>query len=140
VAATIGFGDQTCPACAGTGVKVQKSSLGSKTVSVPLSGKGLTASPAQRRKVQGQCCVVCGVDSSIAPIDPMHVASRAQGGCDDPLCCVPGCRVCHSRYDTGDLDLLPFLEPRYRAELAHALQHLGLVGLYRRVTNERLAA
>lgn len=102
--------------------------------------KGMTASFAQRAKVKGEHCVVCGADAAVAPIDPMHVADRAQGGCDDELCVVPGCRVCHRRYDTGELDLLPYLEPRYRAELGHALQHLGLVGLYRRVTNERLAA
>lgn len=101
---------------------------------------GFSASPAQRAKVKGQRCVVCGVDSAIVAIDPMHVCSRAQGGCDDPMCVVPGCRVCHRRYDGGELDLLPYLEPRHRAELGHALQHLGLIGLYRRVTNERLAA
>jgi hypothetical protein len=30
--------------------------------------------------------------------------------------------------------LLPYLEPRFRAELAHALGHLGLGSLFRRVT------
>lgn len=94
------------------------------------------ASREQRAKVSGQACIICGS----GPCDPAHVASKAQGGCDDALCVVPLCRPHHRAYDTGDLDLLVHLEPRYRAELAHALQHLGLVGLYRRVTNTRLAA
>jgi hypothetical protein len=94
------------------------------------------ASPAQRAKVKNEPCIVCGQ----GPCDPMHVCARGQGGCDEPLCVVPGCRRCHRLYDTGKLDLLPYLEPHYRPELAHALEHLGLVGLYRRVTNERLAA
>jgi len=51
------------------------------------------------------------------------------GGCDHPACVVPLCRPCHGRYDRGELDLLPALEPRFRAELAHGLQHLGLVQL-----------
>jgi len=47
------------------------------------------------------------------------------------------CRVCHRAYDTDRLDLLPHLEPCWRAELAHALGHLGLIGLLERVTAER---
>jgi len=35
------------------------------------------------------------------------------------------------------LDLLPHLEPAWRTELAHALGHLGLIGLLERVTAER---
>jgi hypothetical protein len=39
----------------------------------------------------------------------------------------------HRAYDTGRLELLPHLEPRWRAEVAHAVLHLGLVGAYRRL-------
>jgi hypothetical protein len=35
----------------------------------------------------------------------------------------------HRAYDTGRLELLPHLEPPWRAEVAHAVLHLGLVGL-----------
>ena len=36
------------------------------------------------------------------------------------------CRFrCHRAFDDGHLDLLPHLEPRYRRELADALEHLG---------------
>jgi len=62
---------------------------------------------------------------------------RSLGGCEHPDCVVPLCRLCHRAYDTGRLDLLPHLEPRWRAELAHALGHLGLIGLLERVTAER---
>jgi hypothetical protein len=34
----------------------------------------------------------------------------------------------HRAYDTERLDLLSYLEPRWRAEVAHAVLHLGLVG------------
>ncbi|MGH2741267.1 MAG: hypothetical protein ACRDN8_02045, partial [Thermoleophilaceae bacterium] len=44
----------------------------------------------------------------------------------------------HRRYDRGQLDLLSHLEPRYRAELAHGLMHLGLLRL-RRLTATRWA-
>jgi hypothetical protein len=36
------------------------------------------------------------------------------------------------RYDTGRLELLPHLEPCWRAEVAHAVMHPGLIGAYRR--------
>jgi hypothetical protein len=51
----------------------------------------------------------------------------------DPDCVVPLCWMHHRAYDTGRLELLPHLEPRWRAEVAHAVMHLGLVGAYRRL-------
>jgi hypothetical protein len=39
----------------------------------------------------------------------------------------------HRAYDTGRLELLPHLEPRWRAEVTHAVLHLELVGAYRRL-------
>ena len=93
------------------------------------------ASPAQRAKVAGRACLVCGR----RPVEPAHLVPRSLGGCDDPACVVPCCRVCHRRYDRGELDLLPHLEPGFRAELAHGLLHLGLVRLLRRLTGTRWA-
>jgi hypothetical protein len=94
-----------------------------------------SASPAQRAKVAGRACLVCGQ----RPVDPAHLVPRSLGGCDHPDCVVPLCRVHHRRYDRGELDLLPYLEPRFRAELQHGLGHLGLLGLLRRVTGSRWA-
>jgi len=79
---------------------------------------------------------VCGE----AGVDPAHLVPRSLGGCDDAACCVPLCRRCHRAYDRGELDILPYLEPAFRTELAHALGHIGLVGLLRRVTGRRWVA
>lgn len=92
-----------------------------------------TTSPGQRAKVRGQACIVCGA----RPVDPAHLVARARGGCDDPDCVVALCRPHHRAFDRGELDLLPHLEPGYRRELAHALEHLPLLALLQRVTGER---
>lgn len=96
----------------------------------------MTCSAGQRLKVSGQPCIVCGS----GPCDPAHVAASAQGGCQSPDCVVPLCRKHHRLFDTGHLDLLPHLEPRFRLELGHAVGHLGLVGTLRRVTADRAVA
>jgi hypothetical protein len=94
------------------------------------------ASPAQRAKVAGRGCIVCGR----RPVDPAHLVPRSAGGCDEADCVVPLDRRCHRAYDRGELDLLPYLEPRYRAELAHGLLHLGLLGLLGRASGTRWVA
>jgi hypothetical protein len=93
------------------------------------------ASDAQRAKVAGQCCLVCGE----RPVDPAHLVPRSLGGCDHADCVVPLCRVHHRLYDRGELDLLPHLEPRHRAELGHSLTHLSLMAVLCRVTGTRWA-
>jgi hypothetical protein len=92
------------------------------------------ASPAQRAKVSGRRCLVCGND---ARIDPAHLVPRSLGGCDDALCVIALCRSCHRRYDSGALDLVAHLEPSHRAEAAHAVWHLGLAGALRRISGRR---
>jgi len=91
----------------------------------------LAASDQQRAAVAGRPCVACGTTRRI---DPAHLIPRSLGGCDDPLCVVPACRVCHRAYDQGRLDLLPHLEPAWRAQLAHAVGHVGLIGALRRIS------
>jgi hypothetical protein len=91
------------------------------------------ASEAQRAKVAARSCLVCGKQ----PVDPAHLVPRSLGGCDEPDCVVPLDRRCHRGYDRGELDLLPYLEPRYRGELGHALTHLSLLSLLRLVTGTR---
>lgn len=91
-------------------------------------------SAAQRAKVAGQRCLVC---NSATRIDPAHLVSRGLGGCDDALCVIALCRSCHRRYDGGGLDLVAYLEPRHRAEAAHAVEHLGLAGALRRISARR---
>jgi hypothetical protein len=92
------------------------------------------ASPAQRGKVRGRRCLVCGAGRAA---DPAHLMPRSLGGCDHPDCVVALCRAHHRAYDRGELDLLPYLEPDHRAEAAHAVGHLGLVGALRRLTGRR---
>lgn len=94
------------------------------------------ATPAQRTKVHEAPCVACG--RSIAT-QPAHLIDRSLTtvGQNEPLAVVPLCGECHREYDDGDLDLLPMLEPEFRAELAFAVWRVGLVATYRRVTNQR---
>ena len=94
----------------------------------------LAASEAQRAKIVGCACVVCQQTKGITPA---HLAPRSLGGCDDPACVVPMCFLHHRAYDTGRLALLPYLEPGWRNEIAHAVVHLGLVGAYRRLDGRR---
>jgi hypothetical protein len=103
--------------------------------SSPKRGKGFVASNAQRLKVAAKVCVYCGA----SPCDPAHVLPRSLGGCSEPECVVSLCRRDHRLYDEGALDLLPSLERSHRAELAHAVEHAGLLPTLRRVTNRRWA-
>jgi hypothetical protein len=100
--------------------------------STPLARTAsMAASERQRAAVAGRRCVVCGTDRRI---DPAHLTPRSLGGCGDPLCVVPVCRAHHRAYDRGELDLLPYLEPAWRAQLAHAVGHVGLMGALRRIS------
>lgn len=91
---------------------------------------GFSASKAQREKIAGEFCVVCG-DS---PCDPAHTIDRSLGGDDHPDCVVPLCRRHHRWYDEQGLDLLPFIG---RVEQAYAVSLVGLEAAYRRLTNSR---
>ena len=103
----------------------------------PLKRTGsLAATERQRNAVLGRRCIVCGTDKRI---DPAHLIPRSLGGCGDPLCTCPLCRSCHRAYDRGELDLLPYLEPAWRRQVAHAVGHVGLIGALRRITGTRSA-
>lgn len=93
------------------------------------------ASREQREKAEteGQCRVT---GARLVRPDAAHVISRAQGGCDDPLCVVPMSRAAHRRYDDGGIDILPFLTLE---EQAHAASHVGLLRAYEITTNERIS-
>jgi hypothetical protein len=116
----------------GTAPLARRTALPRRT---PLERRALApASPAQPDTVRGAACIVCATRSAI---DPAHLVPRPLGGCDDPLCVVALCRIHHRAYDRGALDLVPYLEPRYRAGAAHAVAHLGLVGALRRLSGRR---
>jgi hypothetical protein len=96
--------------------------------------RSLAASDSQRAAIAGRPCIVCGARHGI---DPAHLIPRSLGGCADPLCVVALCRLCHRAYDEGRLNLLAYLEPAWRAQLAHAVGHVGLIAALRRVSGSR---
>ncbi len=96
----------------------------------------MAATDAQRMAVAGRPCIVCGTENRI---DPARLIPRSLGGCGDALCVTALCRSCHRAYDRGELDLLPLLEPRWRAQLAQAVGHIGLIGALRRISGRRPA-
>ena len=69
----------------------------------------MAASDAQREKIIGRWCIVCQQTKGITPA---HLTPRSLGGCDHPDCVVPLCWMHHRAYDTGRLELLPYLEPQ----------------------------
>jgi hypothetical protein len=101
------------------------------------------ATPAQRRKVKEQGCIVCGPlhdDRTCGPVDPAHVIPRSllTAGQDDPRAVVGLGRLLHQRYDRREqpfLDLLPFLAGR--PELDFAIERYGHDRTIWRVTNTR---
>jgi hypothetical protein len=99
-----------------------------------LTRRPMAASDAQRAKIVGGACVVCQQTKGLTPA---HLAPRALSGCDEPDCVVPMCWMHHGAYDTGRLELLPYLEPRWRAAVTHAVLHLGLIGAVRRLAPKR---
>ncbi len=92
------------------------------------------ASRAQRAKIKGKPCVVCGAPATT----PMHLWPRGKGGCDDQLCVLPACWACHCAYDTGKLDLLPHIVEHHRAEIAHAHLHAPPIAVLERLTASRV--
>lgn len=103
---------------------------------IGVPGRAVSAaSPTQRMKVVDRLCLVCAA----SPVDPAHLIPRGVTSVDqdDPLAVVPLCRGCHRLYDDGELDLSPYLEPGFRAELAFAVRRVGLFATLRRVTNQR---
>jgi hypothetical protein len=91
----------------------------------------MVATDRQRAAVARRTCIVCGTGERI---DPAHLIPRSLGGCGEAACCVPLCRAHHCAYDRGELDLLPYLEPAWRAQLAHAIGHAGMIGALRRIS------
>ena len=104
-------------------------------------GRGFAASETQRKKCRDGLCVVCGRDRFEATIHPAHLIDRSlcPQGADDPRAVVPLCAEDHRRYDSGEISLLEYLEPRFRVELGFAVERFGLVNTLRRVTNDREA-
>jgi hypothetical protein len=93
------------------------------------------ASPAQRKKVAELDCIVAGCERT--GCHPAHLIDRSIGGDDDPRAVVPLCGEHHRAYDSEGLSLLEHLEPGHRAELAYAVELVGVVAALQRITNQR---
>lgn len=85
----------------------------------------------------GNACIVCWR----APTDRAHLIDRSlfPDAHADPARVIYLCREHHNAYDAHELDLLPYLEPRYRHELARAVECFGLIGTLERVTGKSWA-
>lgn len=101
-----------------------------RTIALPrrttLGGRRVRASEAQRAKVAGMGCLVCGH----GPVDPAHLVPQRFGGCQDADCVVPLCRAHHRIFDRARLALAPFIcTEALAAEIAHAKTHVGAARL-----------
>lgn len=90
------------------------------------------ASKEQRAKVAGTVCRICGH----TPVHPAHVISRAQGGCNAPVCVISLCPEHHRLFDDGGLEVLGVLT---KEEQAHAVGHVGIMSALHRTTHLRWA-
>ena len=86
---------------------------------------------AREKVLAERACRVCGATGDL---DPAHIIARSLGGHEDPDNIVPLCRHCHTLFDHGRLNLLPFLtvEEQVRAvqlagSIARAAKLLGHV-------------
>ena len=132
------------PACESAYKRAQKpkpqqtprTQLVTRAPAAPIRRSFTPASVEQRHAVRHRSCLV---DASHRGIEPAHLIPRRMlvEGQEDPRAVVPLCPACHRLYDSGELDLLPYLEPVFRAELAFAVERFGLISTLRRVTNER---
>lgn len=80
----------------------------------------------------GNACIVCWR----TPTDRAHLIDKslASDRHSDPARIVYLCRDHHTEYDDHRLDLLPYLEPRHRHELARGVELVGLITTLERVT------
>lgn len=111
-------------------------STGPQRKSAPKRSRAISpATDAQREAVHGRACIVCAK----GPCDAAHLIDRslAPAAGDDTLAVVPLCRSCHGEYDDGSLDLLPYLEPRWRDQVAWAVNTVGLMVALKRITKRR---
>jgi hypothetical protein len=124
-----GPGMVPCGDCNSTGVKVQKSSLGSKTVSVPLSGAS---------------CKVCGNPAvnahHVVPQSRLKrylLADEAREAQADIRNTTPLCFDCHEKVESCRLELAPHeLHPGF----LRFVEQYDLAAALPRYLGERLAA
>lgn len=115
-----GVGTLECPGCGGDGVKIQRSSLGARAVSVSLPS--------------GSRCKVCGEPAvhshHVIPqqrINRFVPADRCQDAKGDVRNTVPVCFGCHDTIEKGNLQLAPHeLHPDFWEFVAEHDLYAGL--------------
>jgi hypothetical protein len=134
----VGWKPERIAAALGVDVAQVREWIYGKRRAAPTRGKPISeASPEQRAKVKGKACVRC---RRPGPCDPAHLIDRSLTtiGADDALAVVPLCRDCHRAYDEeAGSSLLEVLEPHYRAELAFAVERVGLLAALFRISGNR---
>jgi hypothetical protein len=94
-----------------------------------------TTSSRQQEKCRPAACVVC---RRPGPSHTAHLIDKGQAeDFGDPRATIPLCPDHHRAYDEEDFDLLPYLEPHHREELAYAVERFGLLSTLQRVTGSR---
>jgi hypothetical protein len=94
----------------------------------------------QKERVRDRACIVCAEHRG--DCHPAHVIDRGVVSvevADDVRAVVPLCFRCHRDYDTGGLDLSPYLEPSWRDAVAWAVEAVGLFRALSRITGKRWA-
>lgn len=100
------------------------------------------ATEEQKRRVADKVCIVCG--QWLNACDPAHVVPRGHPkmsdvAADDIRAVVPLCRHDHNRFDDGEIDLTPYLEPAWRDSQEWAAGAVGLASALRSISGERAA-
>jgi len=87
---------------------------------------------AQLKKEREGCCRYCGAHDE--KLDAAHIIPRSLGGDQHELATVPLCRNHHQQFDAHELDLMPVLT---HAEMAHAVELVGMFAAWHAITGER---
>lgn len=97
-----------------------------------MKRRSLSCTPQQKARIEGKSCVVCASPY----VEPAHLIDRslAPTAGQDERAVIALCRRDHEMYDAHELDLSPYLEPRYREETAFAVENFGLWKTVRRLT------
>ena len=101
---------------------------------LPAARPPATGADPRWTKISGSACVVCHKTNGLTPT---HLVPESEC-CDHVDCVVPMCFMHRRAFHAGRINLLPYLEPCWRIEIAHAVMHLGLITGYRRLTGGRL--
>jgi 5-methylcytosine-specific restriction endonuclease McrA len=91
---------------------------------------------AARKKLHDE--LVCRMCNRYG-VEAAHIIprSRIRTGGEDPRNIVPLCRACHTKFDAGEIEILPALR---REEQVYAVELVGLGEAWRRLTTRAKAA